>query len=335
MLYIRTDMNPVIATGHVMRCLSIADAARMLGEDVIFLIADWQAAELLTERGYHFFVLKTQWDKMESELPILSELIEKYKITSVLVDSYQVTETYLSRLSQMTKVIYIDDLNKFHYPAEVLICYANYWEKFGYTDSYFHTRLLLGPKYMPLRQAFSGIGERKIKEKAETLLLLAGGGDAYHMIDRILERVSLKDFKQITAVCGRYYEKYEDLVKKYELYPNVRIYKMVEDMAEYMLEADIAVSAGGTTLYELCACGTPTISYAMVENQLDNVRKFAKDDVIEYAGEAVEDKTIDHIMVLIERYMTDWVLRTEHSKKMQKLVDGQGAWRIAKEWLTL
>lgn len=335
MLYIRTDMNPVIATGHVMRCLSIADAVRMLGEDVTFLTADRQAAELLTERGYRFIALKTQWDKMESELPVLSGFIEEYKIASVLVDSYQVTETYLSRLSQMTKVLYIDDLNKFHYPVELLICYANYWEKFGYPDRYIHTRLLLGPEYMPLRQGFSGIGARRIKEKAETLLLLAGGFDAYHMIDRILEKISLKDFKQITAVCGRYYERYDDLVKKYEAYPNVRIYRMVEDMTAYMLEADIAVSAGGTTLYELCACGTPAISYAMAENQLDNVNKFAEDGVIDHAGEAGKDETIEHIAALIERYALDRMIRRERSRKMQKLVDGQGAWRIAKEWLKL
>ena len=51
MLYIRTDMNETIATGHMMRCLSIADAAKKQGQETVFLVADAQAQELLKKRG--------------------------------------------------------------------------------------------------------------------------------------------------------------------------------------------------------------------------------------------------------------------------------------------
>ena len=60
MLYIRVDMNDKIATGHMMRCLAVADAARMKGEDTTFILADWQAVELLRQRGYEFVVLHSQ-----------------------------------------------------------------------------------------------------------------------------------------------------------------------------------------------------------------------------------------------------------------------------------
>ena len=56
-----------------------------------------------------------------------------------------------------------------------------------------------------------------------------------------------------------------------------------------MQEADLAISAGGTTLYELCAVGTPTICYSMADNQLDNVRQFEKDGLMYYAGDARQD----------------------------------------------
>ena len=111
MLYIRTDMNVQIATGHVMRCLSIADATRELGEKVIFLLADNHAVEYITERGYETIVLGTKWDDMASELPILLDIIKEKKIQSVLIDSYQVTETYLKSLSEHIKIAYLDDLN--------------------------------------------------------------------------------------------------------------------------------------------------------------------------------------------------------------------------------
>ena len=54
MLYIRADMNNRVATGHMMRCLSIADAASSLGEEVTFLLADNQALGLIKERGYQY-----------------------------------------------------------------------------------------------------------------------------------------------------------------------------------------------------------------------------------------------------------------------------------------
>ena len=51
MLYVRADMNNIIATGHIMRCLAIADAAADLGEDTTFILADDKAAGFIQERG--------------------------------------------------------------------------------------------------------------------------------------------------------------------------------------------------------------------------------------------------------------------------------------------
>ena len=78
MLYIRTDMNDKIATGHIMRCLSIANAVREYGEETIFILADEQAVEILKMQQYEYIVLHTKWDQMDSELSILKQEI-KYK----------------------------------------------------------------------------------------------------------------------------------------------------------------------------------------------------------------------------------------------------------------
>ena len=96
-----------------------------------------------------------------------------------------------------------------------------------------------------------------------------------------------------------------------------------------MREADLAVSAGGTTLYELCAVGTPAISYAIADNQLENVKKFEEDRLIAYAGDIRKDHVIDHIIDYLKIYDLNWQIRQERSLKVQKLVDGKGALRIA------
>ena len=329
MLYIRTDMNGQIATGHVMRCLSIADAAKAKGEDAIFILADEQAVELLKQRGYAYIVLHTQWNDMDSELPKLTAYIKEQKIERILIDSYQVTEAYLKQLSQMVQTYYIDDIDAFCYPVHGIICYANYCAKFHYQERYSEAELYLGTKYVPLRKEFCHCGAKIIKPKAECLLIMSGGSDTYGVLEKILEKLDQTLFQRVDVICGMYYTDYESLKEKYQSYKNIRLHKAVQNLDEYMKKADLAISAGGTTLYELCAIGTPAISYSIADNQLDNVRKFEEDGIIAYAGDARKEDITGKLMNLIEKYREDAKLRAEISRKMQKLVDGKGAGRIA------
>ena len=110
MVCIRVDMNEQIATGHMMRCLSIADALRDLGEQVTFILADEQAINLLKQRGYDAIVLHTQWNDMDGELQGLSQMIQNEQIEKLLIDSYLVTPQYLAKLSESVKTVYIDDM---------------------------------------------------------------------------------------------------------------------------------------------------------------------------------------------------------------------------------
>lgn len=327
--YIRTDMNETIATGHMMRCLAIADAARELGMETTFILADSQAAALLQEWGYGAVILDTRWNDMEAEVDLIKKVIDACDIRVLLVDSYMVTYKYLQTLSTWTNVAYIDDLDAFTYPVHTLICYANYWEKFQCGERYRDTRLLLGSKYTPLRKEFANCKEKVIKPETENLLLLSGGTDTFHILDGLLERIHKSQYKDIDVICGRYYDEYIQLCDRYHLYHNIHFHKAVNNIMDYMIKADIAVSAGGTTLYELCVCGTPTISYSIADNQSDNVKKFHEDQVIDYAGDIREGDVLGHITQYLELYQKDIQLRLQRSRRMQSLVDGRGALRIA------
>lgn len=329
MLYIRTDMNKTIATGHVMRCLAIADAARDLEEETCFILADEKAVKVLEERGYGYIILNTLWNDMNAELPLLEKVVRERQIESILIDSYQVTENYLKRLSEIVQITYLDDLNAFDYPVNSIICYANYWEKFQYTRKYKEKKLFLGTAYVPLRKEFSNNKKKKISPQVENLLLLSGGTDFYDVLEQVLYCLDKKNYQRIDVICGRYYTKYETLMKKYSLYKNIHIYKAVANIQDFMKKADLAVSAGGTTLYELCAMGTPTISYSFVDNQLENVKKFQEDKIIDYAGDVRYDDITKKINEYLIIYHTDYKLREERAGKMQELVDGKGAMRIA------
>lgn len=327
MLYIRVDMNNVIATGHMMRCLSIADAAKDMGIETTFIVADEQPLSLLEKRGYPAIVLDTKWDDMDSELPVLKAVIEDNNIETLLIDSYKVTEKYLSELTAIVQTVYIDDLDAFVYPVTGLVCYANYWGKFGYKEKYKETQLFLGPSYTPLRKVYKDCGAKHISEKVNNLLLVSGGTDPYGILDRMLESLEKDRYESIDVICGAYYARDDVLREKYKSYKNVNILKAVPDMEVYIKKADLAITAGGTTLYELCAAGTPALSYSFADNQLDNVRQFQKDEIIDYCGDVRYDDVISKMTGFLEQYQSS-DLRKERSRKMQELIDGNGARRI-------
>ena len=65
-LYIRADMNSEISTGHVMRCLSVADAAKRMGREAVFITADDQPKDLIESRGHRCIVLGSRWNDLEN-----------------------------------------------------------------------------------------------------------------------------------------------------------------------------------------------------------------------------------------------------------------------------
>lgn len=329
MLYIRADMNEVIATGHIMRCLAIADAARDLGRDTTFILADTQAVELIRERGYRSIVLNTRWNQMDMELPVLKKVIAEYGIRKLLIDSYSVTPEYLQVLSEQVEVAYIDDLDSFIYPVHTLIRYTGNWEEAAYEERYRDTKLLLGLQYAPLRGKFRNCSQKVISPRVENLLLLSGGTDRFYVLEHLLEKIRKEQYRSIDVICGKYYEKYTQMCIQYQQYKNIHFHQEINNVEDYMTKADVAVSAGGTTLYELCACGTPTISYSFADNQLNSVQRFQKDNLINYAGDVRYDKAIEKIVHNLDLYIEDMSLRMQKSRKMQELVDGKGALRIA------
>uniref|UniRef100_N2B620 Pseudaminic acid biosynthesis-associated protein PseG n=1 Tax=Eubacterium plexicaudatum ASF492 TaxID=1235802 RepID=N2B620_9FIRM len=333
MLYIRTDMNNFIATGHVMRCLSIAEAAAEIGEPVTFILADEQALELVSGHGFCAAVLHTKWNDMEGELDALYEVITNKEDAVMLIDSYMATPTYLRKVSGRIKTAYMDDLGIKDASVHALVCYAGYWKKFGHTKRYTNTKLLLGTHYVPLGKQFRAPEKKQIRPYAENILLLSGGTDRFGILEGLIKQLRKETDQNMIVICGPYYEAYDQLRSQYGGHAGIHFHKSVKNMKDYMMQADVAISAAGTTLYELCACGTPTISYSFADNQLDNARYFQEEQLMDYAGDVRDTDIFAKTATLLDEYRSRYGLRKNRSEKMQELVDGQGAIRIAKALL--
>lgn len=334
MFYIRTDANEIIATGHMMRCLAIADEIKAKGEEVTFLTADEKGQKLAEEKGYPVICLNSKWSEMESELGTLLGLVDKRSIQKILVDSYQATERYLAALQEHTSVIYMDDLDAFAYPCDRIINYEIYAKQCSYAKETRDKQHLLGPKYIPLRKQFRNMPQKEIRQEINQLLVLSGGSDTYHFTRDFLKTYlacgQMKGFT-VTIICGRYHEDYQELARMTDGRSDIILKRSVSDIERYMQRADIAVSAGGTTLYELCACGTPTFSYVLADNQKKNAAVFDKIGLIPYCGDIRKEDCILQILEQIYVWREKWEERKKVAERMQKLVDGKGAMRLAEK----
>ncbi len=367
MVVIRADANSKIGMGHVMRCLSVADALLKRGEEVLFVTADDTPVPLLTKKGIPYRVLHTNYADMEAELPELWEVLRELpqgaespdatlaqRNTFILVDSYYVTEKYLAALKKRITTIYMDDIYAFSYPVDMLINYNIYGEEMGYEKdaAFADTKLLLGANYVPLREEFSAgagyvqsrkelsLGAANVTPAEEGgILITTGGSDSFNLAGQLLmeamkyDALKEKEYHVVSGSLNPHIGELQALAKKHE---NIHIHCNVTNMAELMAESEVALSAGGSTLYELCAMGVPVIAFSFAENQERLVQTFVKRGIAQYGGNYRTDgnKMIQNTIAGLQKLCGDEALKTEYRRKALQLVDGRGAERIAEALLS-
>ena len=334
MILIRADANENIGTGHVMRCLSVARAFAGKGEKVLFVTADHRGDELIGQQGFETDCLDSEWSDPENEK--IAPVIEKYHSGLVLVDSYFVTERYLENLSKTVRTAYFDDLNARRWKVDYLINYNIFASVFDYS-SYegTSTKLLLNPQYAPMRDEFKNCPAHEIKTVTD-VFVSAGGADPERVTEKVLSDICPHmtgiRFHLIVGALNPRLGEIKTLSCELE---NVVLHINEKHMSVLMNKCDVAVSAAGMTLYELCATGLPTVTYTLADNQMAAAEQFDKQGIMLSAGDCRgDDGFIIRLKELLLRLAGDEDLRRDLSGKMQKLVDGEGAERIVRELLS-
>lgn len=357
---IRADANGTVATGHMMRCITIARQLKQKGSRVIFFTADEYAHGMLEDAGMDRVCLDGAWDRMEEEIPRLRAELEKVGCRKLLVDSYQAGAGYFGKLRDMCKLIYIDDCFGDVYPVDLLVNYNAYYVRFPYHETYRgKTKLLLGTSYVPLREEFQGretgmekTGAEKMgmekagmegtvqEDGASHVLLSSGGGDAYNALAGVLtETVKDEAFRHVVfdTVVGRFNENVEELERLAGNYPNIRLHRNVEQMAALMESCTAAVSAAGTMLFELSAMRVPSVFFVSADNQQYDSEFFAVEDRMLFAGDIRTERRgcVERICGGLKRILTDEDLRRRMKESLCRVTDGRGAERIADAVLEL
>lgn len=323
---IRADGGPKTGMGHITRCLALAEELKCENCDITFITKNIETVtKKLTEDGFKFIALPD----LQAEEEEIIYMKEKTKVFDILItDSYDIDLKYLDQIKKTGMfLVTVDDLNLLEsYPSDIVINGNIYAEDLDYKSTYGQTKFLLGTKYALLRKEFRNMPPKKIKDTAENILITMGGSDHNGFTLKILKIIKDKKDLKIDIVIGASFE--EKMVNEInELIMgngNISIYHNVnaEIMKELMIKSDIAISAGGSTLYELAAVGVPTIVIIAADNQIRNVEYMTKAECIFNLGFEVNK---DILLENFNKLLYDNIKRREISSKCQKLVNGNGA----------
>jgi len=356
MILFRADANPNIGLGHIMRCLSIADAMAATSnstilprgkQDIKFVLADDQTSDLIKYRGYEPIILHTDYRVMDSEIEKWTELEDSIDADLIIVDSYFVTDHYLTYLrEEVGRVCYLDDVLSFPYPTDILINYNAYASAESYQRLYAtceqKPELILGPSYAPLREMFRDVTTREQKETVTDILLSTGGSDELHIALEFVKYLRDHPSTDMTyhVLIGAMNTDKDEIRSLAVDKDWIVLHENVADMRSLICSMDLVISAAGSTLYEICACGVPLITFFTADNQVPGAEAFEKLGLAINIGDLRKPESIKKGAVIsgtldsqaIEKMIT-YSLTTEARVKMSKrqraIIDGHGAERLA------
>jgi len=339
MYIIRADGNTAIGMGHVMRCLSIADAMKDRNIEPVFMTADNDCVAMIGDRGYEVCVLGTDYRDMESELPLIREFLRQRTkdvdaSSVILVDSYQVTSKYYEELRIMAKVACLEDMGQ-SYPVDLLINYNIYGPKLVYDNKITHA-ILLGTGYQPLRREFQQDMQYTVKGKITDVMITTGGSDPYFaaraFTDAFLAEKKLAEEKlRYHIISGPFNTHTAQLHELYDENPWVEIHEHVTCMKEIMKQCDVVLSATGSTIYEVSALGVPLIAFYFAENQRQGADMLSEITHVINCGNYADDaeQTVGNAVKALLKCVKDKEYRETLYHEERSLVDGRGAARIA------
>ncbi|NRB06376.1 MAG: UDP-2,4-diacetamido-2,4,6-trideoxy-beta-L-altropyranose hydrolase [Richelia sp.] len=334
-LAIRVDASRQIGTGHVMRCLALAQAWQDAGGDVIFIMTSPPALEArLKSEEIEVIYIPTQTGSIEDARETIN-LTRKFDANCIVIDGYKFDGKYQKRIKDDgLRLLMIDDYGHAeHYYADIILNQNISADESLYVNREPYTQFLLGVKYTLLRREFwQWCGwKREIPTVARKILVTLGGSDPDNVTLKViqaLQLVKLDDLETVVVVGGSnpHYEqlKFVCLDAKFPIH----LKRNVTNMAELMAWADVAIAAGGSTNWELAFMGLPSIILVLAENQRAIAQKLGSMKITVNLG-CYEDISPTEIALALKPLMDVSQARIEMSQQGQKLVSGSAVTRIA------
>jgi UDP-2,4-diacetamido-2,4,6-trideoxy-beta-L-altropyranose hydrolase len=286
----RVDASINIGIGHVMRCLTLADEIKKTDSDILFICRELKGnlRRLINKRGFEVSLIHHNLEgkknnKDFSWLPDVNEtidIIRNINPTWLIIDHYGIDYRWHDKIRKHTnQIMVIDDLANRQMYCDLLLD-----NTIGRVpkDYYFLTNndceFLLGPEYSLIRHEFREYRILALKKQLKdfairNILVSMGGMDFNNITEDVINSISALDWSPelvvnvVLSELAPNINSVEKLSKKTNI--NINIITSPKSMAKLMFEADISIGASGSSAWERCSLGLPTLAICTAENQLD------------------------------------------------------------------
>lgn len=292
----RVDASLDMGTGHIMRCLTLADALQKAGHDCHFICREHEG-NLLSAIRQHSFASTTlpmtaerdnslahshwlgakQAQDAEQCIAWLADNPE-FAVDWLIVDHYGLDKAWEQRLRPYAKrLMVIDDLADRPHDCDILLDQnlgREYSDYNGLVPTY--CQRLISPQYALLRPEFAELREyslqrRQVNPQLKKLLISLGGVDKDNVTGQVLTALKGAELPRdidITVVMGATAPHLADVqAKAKQLSWQTEVVVNVSNMAQRMADADLAIGAAGSTSWERCCLGLPTLMLVLADNQ--------------------------------------------------------------------
>ncbi|MEW6458902.1 MAG: UDP-2,4-diacetamido-2,4,6-trideoxy-beta-L-altropyranose hydrolase [Bacillota bacterium] len=338
-LIIRADANTRIGTGHLMRCLALAQAWREHGGGAVFVTACNNP--VLKQRLWNegFDVVEIQYAHPDpTDLKTTMNVLAVHPGAWLVLDGYHFDSTYQRLVKEAGhQLLVIDDMAHLdRYYADIVLNQNIHAHNLHYFCEPY-TRLLLGTKYVLLRREFWPWRnyKREVPEVAKKVLVTMGGSDPDNVTLKVVQALAQIDIPDLEAVVvvGPSNPHKETLRRTAESSPlPISLVENVENMPKLMARADVAVSAGGTTVWELLFLGVPTLVLPIADNQREIMGILTEWGFVDGVNQHPDATGIDVNSLILKRaqhIILDNRIRTLLALRGRQLVDGRGVLRVA------
>jgi UDP-2,4-diacetamido-2,4,6-trideoxy-beta-L-altropyranose hydrolase len=335
----RIDVSPSTGTGHLRRCLTLAQELKEQGVEVFFACR----LESFDIEKYMAHIA-SGWEEYdwsltpEEDARKVVHSSKKYQADTVIIDHYRADEAYQNILYESgIKWLQFDGAARYPIWADWVLNMSptaseNLYEKLKTRKD---TCLLLGPRYALLRREFKQWRFPAIKNRpVGRILLTFGGGDDRGATLFCLEAIqSLGEHVERVVLLSSSNPKKEEIVKWCkESRANIKIVMDAAETANYMATADLAITAGGMTVFEMAALGVPAMILQIADNQAPIARAWQQCGYGVDLGH-LERLHPEDLQREIMSLMQDTARREAMSATGNAMVDGLGARRVAQALL--
>jgi UDP-2,4-diacetamido-2,4,6-trideoxy-beta-L-altropyranose hydrolase len=347
----RVDASLTIGTGHVMRCLTFADALRAHGDESVFLSRDHvgHLHQAVEARGYPLMRLgvvdsareatgsHTHWLGVDPQRDANDTLarVAGLSVDWLVVDHYALGASWECTLrSACGRIMAVDDLANRDHAVDALLD-----QNLGKTVVDYEARvpascmLMMGPSYALLRPQFAALRAesltRRSKGELRKLLVTMGGVDQSDATSAVLEALQAWEPAadlEVTVVMGPTAPWREKVIQQARHLPfTTKVLANVRNMATLMRDSDLAIGAAGSTSWERCSLGLPTLQLVLAENQRAIANALSKAG----AAHLLERTDLEvGLRRVLDQLIRDQALLIRMSTAAAEVTDGRGAERV-------